>query len=122
MFGDILSDEAAMLTGSIGMLPSASLDKAGKGLYEPSHGSAPDIAGKGVANPLATILSVAMMLRFSLDQPAAAERVESAVRAVLAAGLRTGDIWSEGTVKVGTREMGDAVVAAITGKTITKKS
>ena len=122
MFGDILSDEAAMLTGSIGMLPSASLDKAGKGLYEPSHGSAPDIAGKGVANPLATILSVAMMLRFSLDQPAAADRVESAVRAVLAAGLRTGDIWSEGTVKVGTREMGDAVVAAITGKTITKKS
>jgi 3-isopropylmalate dehydrogenase len=104
------------------MLPSASLDKAGKGLYEPSHGSAPDIAGKGVANPLATILSVAMMLRFSLDQPAAADRVESAVKAVLAAGLRTGDIWSEGTIKVGTREMGDAVVAAIIGKTITKKS
>ena len=122
MFGDILSDEAAMLTGSIGMLPSASLDKDGKGLYEPSHGSAPDIAGKGVANPLATILSVAMMLRFSLDQPAAADRVEAAVKAVLSAGLRTGDIWSEGTTKVGTREMGDAVVAAITGKTITKKS
>ena len=112
MFGDILSDEAAMLTGSIGMLPSASLDKNNKGLYEPSHGSAPDIAGKGVANPLATILSAAMMLRFSLDQPAAADRIESAVKAVLSAGLRTGDIWSEGTRKVGTREMGDAVVAA----------
>jgi 3-isopropylmalate dehydrogenase len=120
MFGDILSDEAAMLTGSIGMLPSASLDKANKGLYEPSHGSAPDIAGKGVANPLATILSAAMMLRFTLDQPEAADRIERAVRAVLSAGLRTGDIWSEGTTRVGTREMGDAVVAAITGKTITK--
>jgi 3-isopropylmalate dehydrogenase len=120
MFGDILSDEAAMLTGSIGMLPSASLDKNGKGLYEPSHGSAPDIAGKGVANPLATILSAAMMLRFTLDQPAAADRIDTAVKAVLAAGLRTADIWSEGTTKVGTREMGDAVVAAITGKTITK--
>jgi 3-isopropylmalate dehydrogenase len=119
MFGDILSDEAAMLTGSIGMLPSASLDKNNKGLYEPSHGSAPDIAGKGIANPLATILSTAMMLRFSLDQPAAADRIESAVQAVLAAGLRTPDIWSDGTTKVGTREMGDAVVAAITGKTIT---
>ena len=113
MFGDILSDEAAMLTGSIGMLPSASLDATGKGLYEPSHGSAPDIAGKNMANPLATILSVAMMLRFSLDQPAAAERVESAVQDVLAAGLRTADIWSEGTTKVGTREMGDAVVKAL---------
>jgi 3-isopropylmalate dehydrogenase len=122
MFGDILSDEAAMLTGSIGMLPSASLDKANKGLYEPSHGSAPDIAGKGVANPLATILSAAMMLRFSLNQPQAADRIESAVKAVLSAGLRTGDIWSEGTQRVGTREMGDAVVAAITGKTITTKS
>ncbi len=122
MFGDILSDEAAMLTGSIGMLPSASLDKNGKGLYEPSHGSAPDIAGKGVANPLATMLSAAMMLRFSLDQAGAADRIESAVKAVLAAGLRTPDIWSEGTTKVGTREMGDAVVAAITGKTITTKS
>jgi 3-isopropylmalate dehydrogenase len=122
MFGDILSDEAAMLTGSIGMLPSASLDKASKGLYEPSHGSAPDIAGKGVANPLATILSAAMMLRFSLNQPQAADRIESAVKAVLSAGLRTGDIWSEGTTKVGTREMGDAVVAAITGKTITTKT
>jgi 3-isopropylmalate dehydrogenase len=126
MFGDILSDEAAMLTGSIGMLPSASLDKHNKGLYEPSHGSAPDIAGKGVANPLATILSAAMMLRFSLNQPAAADRIESAVSAVLSAGLRTGDIWSEGTQKVGTQAMGDAVVAAVVGnfagKTITTKS
>jgi len=120
MFGDILSDEAAMLTGSIGMLPSASLDKDHKGLYEPSHGSAPDIAGKGVANPLATILSAAMMLRHSLNQPAAADRIESAVKAVLTAGLRTPDIWSEGTARVGTRELGDAVVAAITGTKITK--
>jgi 3-isopropylmalate dehydrogenase len=119
MFGDILSDEAAMLTGSIGMLPSASLNASSQGLYEPSHGSAPDIAGKGVANPLATILSAAMMLRFSLDQAEAADRIESAVRSVLASGLRTGDIWSEGTKRVGTREMGDAVVAAITKKTIT---
>jgi 3-isopropylmalate dehydrogenase len=122
MFGDILSDEAAMLTGSIGMLPSASLDKDNKGLYEPSHGSAPDIAGQDLANPLATILSAAMMLRYSLAQPAAAERVESAVKAVLEAGLRTADIWSEGTKKVGTREMGDAVVAALTGKTITTRN
>jgi len=114
MFGDILSDEAAMLTGSIGMLPSASLNAQNKGLYEPSHGSAPDIAGKGLANPLATILSAAMMLKFSLQQPVAAERIESAVSAVLSAGLRTPDIWSEGTKKVGTVEMGDAVVAAIT--------
>ncbi len=120
MFGDILSDEAAMLTGSIGMLPSASLDKHNKGLYEPSHGSAPDIAGKGVANPLATILSAAMMLRYSLNQPQAADRIESAVDAVLTAGLRTPDIWSSGTTKVGTRDMGDAVVAAITGATPTK--
>lgn len=120
MFGDILSDEAAMLTGSIGMLPSASLDANNKGLYEPSHGSAPDIAGKGVANPLATILSAAMMLRYSLAQPEAADRIESAVKHVLGSGLRTGDIWSEGTTRVGTREMGDAVVAAITTKTITK--
>jgi 3-isopropylmalate dehydrogenase len=120
MFGDILSDEAAMLTGSIGMLPSASLDKNNKGLYEPSHGSAPDIAGKGVANPLATMLSAAMMLRHSLNQPAAADRIESAVKAVLTAGLRTPDIWSEGSTRVGTREMGDAVVAAITGTKITK--
>ena len=118
MFGDILSDEAAMLTGSIGMLPSASLDKNNKGLYEPSHGSAPDIAGKGVANPLATILSVAMMLRYTLNQTEAADRIESAVRAVLSAGLRTGDIWSAGTQRVDTREMGDAVVAALSGKTI----
>ncbi len=113
MFGDILSDEAAMLTGSIGVLPSASLNAQGKGLYEPSHGSAPDIAGKNLANPLATILSAAMMLRFSLNQPAAADRIESAVQQVLAEGLRTADIWAEGTTKVGTREMGDAVVAAL---------
>ena len=121
MFGDILSDEAAMLTGSIGMLPSASLDSRQKGLYEPSHGSAPDIAGKNLANPLATILSMAMMLRFTLDLPESADRVEAAVRQVLQQGLRTADIWSDGTRKVGTREMGDAVVAAIT-KTTTKKS
>lgn len=123
MFGDILSDEAAMLTGSIGMLPSASLDVNNKGLYEPSHGSAPDIAGKGVANPLATILSLAMMLRYTLQQTAAAERVEAAVQAVLSGGLRTGDIWSEGTTKVGTAAMGDAVVAALSSSkttTITK--
>lgn len=119
MFGDILSDEASMLTGSIGMLPSASLNAKNQGLYEPSHGSAPDIAGKGIANPLATILSAAMMLRFSLNQPQAADRIESAVQDVLASGLRTVDIWSDGTTKVGTREMGDAVVAAIT-KTMTK--
>jgi len=117
MFGDILSDEAAMLTGSIGMLPSASLNESNRGLYEPSHGSAPDIAGQGIANPLATILSAAMMLRFSLNQPQAADRIESAVRDVLAQGLRTADIWSEGTTKVGTQQMGDAVVAAITKKT-----
>jgi 3-isopropylmalate dehydrogenase len=122
MFGDILSDAAAMLTGSIGMLPSASLDSNNKGLYEPSHGSAPDIAGKGIANPLATILSAAMMLRYSLNQPEAADRIESAVQQVLGRGFRTPDIWSEGTQKVGTREMGDAVVAALrtTTKTITK--
>ena len=117
MFGDILSDEASMLTGSIGMLPSASLNASSQGLYEPSHGSAPDIAGKGIANPLATILSAAMMLRFSLNQPQAADRIESAVKDVLASGLRTADIHSEGTKLVGTREMGDAVVAAITKKT-----
>ena len=120
MFGDILSDEAAMLTGSIGMLPSASLDANNKGLYEPSHGSAPDIAGQGVANPLATILSAAMMLRFSLHQPEAASRIESAVKHVLAQGLRTADIYAQGTTKVGTQQMGDAVVAAITKTTITK--
>ena len=113
MFGDILSDEASMLTGSIGMLPSASLNSKGQGLYEPSHGSAPDIAGKGVANPLATILSAAMMLRFSLNQEAAAQRIEAAVQKVLAQGLRTPDIWSEGTTKVGTAQMGDAVVKAL---------
>ena len=121
MFGDILSDEAAMLTGSIGMLPSASLNASNQGLYEPSHGSAPDIAGQGVANPLATILSAAMMLRFSLNQPEAADRIESAVKSVLASGLRTGDIWSEGTKRVGTRAMGDAVVAALSSS-ITKKT
>ncbi|PAT39341.1 3-isopropylmalate dehydrogenase [Vandammella animalimorsus] len=113
MFGDILSDEAAMLTGSIGMLPSASLNEKNQGLYEPSHGSAPDIAGQGIANPLATILSAAMMLRYSLGQPEAAERIEAAVKKVLASGLRTPDIWSEGTKKVGTAEMGDAVRAAL---------
>jgi 3-isopropylmalate dehydrogenase len=113
MFGDILSDEASMLTGSIGMLPSASLNSKNQGLYEPSHGSAPDIAGKGVANPLATILSAAMMLRFSLNQAAAADRIETAVKAVLAQGLRTPDIYSEGTTKVGTAQMGDAVVKAL---------
>ena len=113
MFGDILSDEASMLTGSIGMLPSASLNSKNQGLYEPSHGSAPDIAGKGVANPLATILSAAMMLRFSLNQIEAADRIETAVKAVLAQGLRTPDIYSEGTTKVGTAQMGDAVVKAL---------
>ncbi|MGE5451763.1 MAG: 3-isopropylmalate dehydrogenase [Acidobacteriota bacterium] len=113
MFGDILSDAAAMLTGSIGMLPSASLNAKGQGLYEPSHGSAPDIAGKGVANPLATILSAAMMLRFSLNQEEAASRIERAVQSVLEQGLRTPDIYSEGTQKVGTVEMGEAVVAAL---------
>ncbi|MDO5693192.1 MAG: 3-isopropylmalate dehydrogenase [Pseudomonadota bacterium] len=113
MFGDILSDEASMLTGSIGMLPSASLNDKKQGLYEPSHGSAPDIAGKGVANPLATILSAAMMLRFSLNQPEAADRIETAVKKVLAQGLRTPDIHSDGTTKVGTREMGEAVVNAL---------
>ena len=113
MFGDILSDEASMLTGSIGMLPSASLNDKKQGLYEPSHGSAPDIAGKGVANPLATILSAAMMLRFSLNQPEAADRIETAVEKVLAQGLRTPDIYSDGTTKVGTVQMGDAVVNAL---------
>ncbi len=113
MFGDILSDAAAMLTGSIGMLPSASLDANSKGMYEPIHGSAPDIAGKGVANPLATILSVAMMLRYSLNEMQLAERIEKAVGTVLDAGLRTADITSSGMQEVGTREMGDAVVAAL---------
>ena len=111
LFGDILSDEASMLTGSIGMLPSAALDEAGKGLYEPIHGSAPDIAGRGVANPLATILSAAMMLRYSLKQAQAASRIEAAVSRVLRDGLRTADIHTAGARKVGTQEMGDAVVA-----------
>ena len=113
MFGDILSDEASMLTGSIGMLPSASLDEKGKGLYEPIHGSAPDIAGKGVANPLATILSAAMMLRYTFSLEEAAGRIETAVKKVLAAGYRTGDIHEPGMKKVGTREMVDAVIAAL---------
>jgi 3-isopropylmalate dehydrogenase len=113
MFGDILSDEAAMLTGSIGMLPSASLNATNQGLYEPSHGSAPDIAGKGIANPLATILSAAMMLRYSLKQEAAAQRIEAAVKRVLVQGLRTADIFSPGTTRVGTAEMGAAVVRAL---------
>ncbi len=113
LFGDILSDEAAMLTGSIGMLPSASLDADGKGMYEPIHGSAPDIAGQGVANPLATILSVAMMLRYSLGEEALARRIETAVGEVLDQGLRTPDIAAADSRVVGTREMGDAVVAAL---------
>jgi 3-isopropylmalate dehydrogenase len=113
LFGDILSDQASMLTGSIGMLPSAALDAAGKGLYEPIHGTAPDIAGRDLANPLATILSAALMLRYSLRQPQAAERVERAVAAVLRAGLRTADIHSAGARRVGTNEMGDAVAAAL---------
>jgi len=113
MFGDILSDEASMLTGSIGMLPSAALDEKGKGLYEPIHGTAPDIAGKDLANPLATILSAALMLRHSLGQAQAAERIERAVSKVLQSGLRTADIHTAGTRRVGTKEMGDAVVAAL---------
>ena len=113
MFGDILSDTAAMLTGSIGMLPSASLDKKGGGMYEPCHGSAPDIAGQGVANPLATILSVAMMLRYSLDAADSADAIEKAVSDVLDQGLRTGDIYTDGMTRVGTVAMGDAVVAAL---------
>ncbi len=113
MFGDILSDEAAMLTGSIGMLPSASLNEKGQGMYEPIHGSAPDIAGKGLANPLATILSVAMMLRHSLEAPKLAGRIEQAVGRVLDQGLRTPDIMQAGAKEVGTAEMGDAVLAAL---------
>ncbi|WP_018231062.1 3-isopropylmalate dehydrogenase [Thioalkalivibrio thiocyanodenitrificans] len=113
MFGDILSDAAAMLTGSIGMLPSASLNSEGRGMYEPIHGSAPDIAGQGVANPLATLLSVSMMLRYSLKEGALAERVDVAVSRVLDRGLRTPDIWTEDCEKVGTVAMGDAVVAAL---------
>jgi 3-isopropylmalate dehydrogenase len=113
MFGDILSDAAAMLTGSIGMLPSASLNADNQGMYEPIHGSAPDIAGRGVANPLATILSVAMMLRYSLAAPEQADRIEQAVSKVLDRGLRTGDIAAPGTTTVGTVEMGDAVLEAV---------
>jgi len=113
MFGDILSDCAAMLTGSIGMLGSASLNEKGQGMYEPIHGSAPDIAGKGIANPLATILSVAMMLRYSLGEAAMAERIETAVGKVLDDGLRTPDILSEGMTEVNCEAMGDAVVAAL---------
>jgi 3-isopropylmalate dehydrogenase len=118
LFGDILSDEAGVLAGSLGMLPSASLgerttDHGTFGLYEPIHGSAPDIAGKGLANPLATTLSAAMMLRYSLGRPAEADRVEKAVRKVLGQGLRTADIYTDGCRRVGTQDMGDAVVAAL---------
>ncbi len=113
MFGDILSDEASMITGSIGMLSSASLNESKFGLYEPSHGSAPDIAGKDLANPIATILSAAMMLRYSLDLDREADAIEAAVRQVLADGFRTGDIYSEGCTKVGTAQMGDAIAARI---------
>lgn len=113
IFGDILSDEASMLTGSIGMLPSASLDANNKGLYEPSHGSAPDIAGKNIANPLATILSLAMMLRYTFNLEVEAQRIEKAVQKVLQQGYRTADIYEPGTKKVSTSEMGDAVVAAL---------
>ncbi len=113
LFGDILSDEAAMLTGSIGMLPSASLDARNKGLYEPCHGSAPDIAGKGLANPLATILSAAMMLRYTFAQETVAARIEAAVKTVLAQGYRTADIHEPGMRQIGTRAMGDAVLAAL---------
>ena len=113
IFGDILSDEASQVAGSIGMLASASLGEGKRGLYEPIHGSAPDIAGQGIANPLATILSVAMMLRYSLDEPAAADAIEKAVEKVLDDGLRTPDIYTEGCRKIGTVEMGDAVVAAL---------
>jgi 3-isopropylmalate dehydrogenase len=115
MFGDILSDIAAMLTGSIGMLPSASLDANAKGMYEPIHGSAPDIAGQGIANPLATILSAAMMLRYTFNQPEAAERIESAVNSALDSKARTADIYSEDMIKVGTSGMGDAVLSALKG-------
>jgi 3-isopropylmalate dehydrogenase len=113
IFGDILSDEASMLTGSIGMLASASLNETKKGMYEPSHGSAPDIAGKNLANPIATILSTAMMLRYTFDNEAGAQRIENAVKKVLAAGYRTGDIYEEGTKRVSCSEMGDQIVAAM---------
>jgi 3-isopropylmalate dehydrogenase len=115
IFGDILSDQASMLSGSIGMLPSASLDENNKGMYEPIHGSAPDIAGKNIANPLATILSAAMMLRYTFGDEANAQRIEGAVRKVLADGVRTADIYTAGTRKVSCSEMGDAVVAALKG-------
>jgi 3-isopropylmalate dehydrogenase len=118
VFGDILSDGAAMLTGSIGMLPTASLGVGRKGLYEPVHGTAPDIAGKGVANPLAAILSAEMMLRYSFDESRAADRINAAVKAALADGLRTPDIWSPGCRKVSTAEMGDAVAAALTAEAL----
>ncbi|TAM29795.1 MAG: 3-isopropylmalate dehydrogenase, partial [Nevskiaceae bacterium] len=113
IFGDILSDIAAQLTGSIGMLPSASMNAQGQGLYEPIHGSAPDIAGKGIANPLATILSLAMLLRYSLKRGDLADKLEQAVQQVLASGLRTGDIAAPGEAKVGTKAMGDAVIARL---------
>jgi 3-isopropylmalate dehydrogenase len=113
IFGDILSDEASMLTGSIGMLPSASLDDSNKGMYEPIHGSAPDIAGQGIANPLATILSVGMLLRYTLNEDGLADRVDAAVQAVLERGYRTADIYTAGTKQVGTTAMGDAVTAAL---------
>ena len=113
MFGDILSDLASMLTGSIGMLPSASLDANGKGMFEPVHGSAPDIAGQNIANPLATILSLGMMLRYSLDEPVQADRVDRAVAEVLDAGYRTGDIYSDGMRRVGTVEMAQEIVTAL---------
>jgi 3-isopropylmalate dehydrogenase len=113
IFGDILSDEASMLTGSIGMLPSASLDEYNKGMYEPSHGSAPDIAGKNIANPLATILSAAMMLRYTFNDESNALRIENAVKKALAQGYRTADIATAGCKQVGCSEMGDAVVAAL---------
>lgn len=113
IFGDILSDQASMLSGSIGMLPSASLNETGKGMYEPSHGSAPDIAGQNLANPLATILSLAMLLRYSLNNEDAAQRIEAAVGKVLAHGLRTGDIFEEGCTRISCSQMGDAVLAAL---------
>jgi 3-isopropylmalate dehydrogenase len=113
IFGDILSDQASMLSGSIGMLPSASLDENNKGMYEPIHGSAPDIAGKDIANPLATILSVAMMYRYTFADMATADRIETAVKKVIAKGFRTGDIWTEGTTRVSCSGMGDEVVAAL---------
>jgi 3-isopropylmalate dehydrogenase len=113
LFGDILSDEAAMLTGSIGMLPSASLGESGPGLYEPVHGSAPDIAGQDKANPIAQVLSAAMLLRYGLNQPEAADSIEQATLAVLDQGLRTGDIMSEGMTQVGCQAMGDALIQAL---------